>query len=431
MRRLLLSAHLILSLASLPSLDAAPPAHVTVERTATGRWELRRDGQAFPLRGVGGFDRLELAAASGVTAIRTWGIEDLEKTVDGKPLIDRAHELGLAVVAGLWVAHPFYQGDYSSPEFLERQRAEVRAAVRKYRDHPALLLWGLGNEMEYWRDLADPKVWRELEVLARIIKEEDPHHPVMTVFAATGRVKLDAVRRYYPSLDILGINLYGPAAILDSLLDDCDWTGPYILSEYGPKGPWEVPHTAWGAPIEQSSADKVVSYVSSHRGALADPKGRCLGTFAFVWGQKQEATATWFGMFLPSGEKTPVVDAMAKEFSGRWPANRSPRLTSFKTPLALDRVPPGREFPAAVTAEDAENDTLSYEWQVIAESTDRKAGGADEAAPPVIVGCIVGPPAASIVVRTPEKPGAYRLFVTVRDGRGGGCSDNIPFYVQP
>ena len=122
---------------------------------------------------------------------------------------------------------------------------------------------------------------------------------------------------------------------------------------------------------------------------------------------------------------------MAYEFTGRWPANRSPQIHSFKTALALDRVPAGREFTATVDAGDTEKDGLTYEWQVVAESRDRKSGGDHEEAPPVVSGCIIGPVGAKVTVRTPDQPGAYRLFVFVRDGHGGGCTENLPFFVQP
>jgi hypothetical protein len=433
MRTLLLLQRL--GLGSLfAALGAAVPAHaakVEVTQDASGHWRLLRNGAPYQINGVGGFNHLELAAACGATTLRTWGADSLDHLVGEKNLLDRAHALNLTVVAGLWVQHPSLKHDYTDPVFLEQQRTQVREAVRKHRHHPALLVWGLGNEMENGANPADPLLWREMEYLARIIKTEDPDHPVMTVVAGGGPEKIGAIKAHYPSLDILGINAYGPAVHVNRMLDETGWDRPYMLTEFGPRGQWEVLHTPWNAPIEPGSGEKEISYVSAHRSALADLRQRCLGTFCFTWGQKQEATATWFGMFLATGEKTPLVDAMAYEFTRRWPANRSPQIYSLKTALALDRVPPGKKFTAQVDASDPEQDALTYEWLVVAESTDRKTGGAPEAAPPVIAGCIQGPPGPVVTVRTPDQPGAYRLYLYVRDGQGGGCAENVPFYVLP
>jgi hypothetical protein len=49
-----------------------------------------------------------------------------------------------------------------------------------------------------------------------------------------------------------------------------------------------------------------------------------------------------------------------------------------------------------------------------------------------VEGCIVeADDSGSAAVRAPTEPGAYRLFVTVRDGAGSGCMDNWPFRVEP
>lgn len=433
MRSLLLLRQLGLGslFAALGTGSPVQATRVEVARDASGHWQLLRNGAPYRVNGVGGFNHLELAASCGVTTLRTWGADSLGHLVEGKNLLDRAHALNLTVVAGLWVQHPSLEHDYADPVFIEQQREQVRAAVRKYRHHPALLVWGLGNEMENGANPADPQLWREMEHLARMIKTEDPDHPVMTVVAGGGPEKIGAIKAHYPSLDILGINAYGPAVHVNRMLDETDWDRPYMLTEFGPRGQWEVLHTPWNAPIEPGSGEKEISYVSAHRSALADLRQRCLGTFCFTWGQKQEATATWFGMFLATGEKTPLVDAMAREFTGHWPKNRSPRIYELKTALAIDRVPAGMEFSATVEVSDPEKDALTYEWLVVAESTDRKTGGAAEAAPPVIAGCVIGPSGPKVTVRTPEKPGAYRLFIYVRDGQGGGCAENVPFYVQP
>lgn len=418
-------------LAAQLSLVPMKAAKVEVVADDAGRWHLRRNGAPYVVRGVGGYQHLELAAASGATTLRTWSVTALEETESGKNLLDRAHALDLTVIAGLWVRHPRHGFDYGNTAALQKQREEIRAAVRRHKAHPALLVWGLGNEIELGHDPADARIWRELEALARIVKEEDPDHPVMAVLAGAATAKITSVRTHCPSLDILGINSYGPAALVNTMLDDAGWGRAYMLTEFGPRGPWEVQRAPWGAPVEPGSAEKVASYVGAQRSALADPRGRCLGTFAFLWGQKQEVTSTWFGLFLPTGEKTPVVDALAREFTGRWPANRSPQILSLKTALAGDRVEAGHEYTVTVEADDPERDPLTYEWVVVAESTDRRSGGDKETPPPVIAGCFAGPTGPAVTVRTPGQPGAYRLFITVRDGRGGGCSENVPFFVQP
>ncbi len=402
---------------------------VTLTQDASGRWQWLRDGTPYTVHGVSGHQYLEQAAALGATTIRTWGAESLDDEVDGRNLLDRAHALGLTVLAGLWVQHPAHGFDYDNAALVAKQREEFRAAVRKHRGHPALLAWGVGNETELGADVTDGKLWRELEELLRIVKAEDPDHPTLTVLAGGSVGTIRQLKALCPSLDLLGINAYGWAPVVNTLINDSGWNRPYLLTEFGPRGPWEVLHTPWNAPLEPTSVEKVLTYVGSHRAAISDP--RCVGTFCFTWGHKQEATATWFGMFLATGEKTPVVDAMTYEFTGRWPANRSPQIYSFKTALALDRVPAGKEFTAEVNAEDPERDALAYTWQVIAESTDRKTGGAAEAAPPIIAGCIISPSGSKVTVRTPDQPGAYRLFVTVRDGQGGACTENVPFYVLP
>jgi hypothetical protein len=279
-------------------------------------------------------------------------------------------------------------------------------------------------------DGRDPRIWRELEQLARIVREEDPTRPICTVIAGASGDKIRALMRDYPSLDILGVNAYAGAGGVGQAVVDAGWTKPFILAEYGPVGHWEVRLTPWGAPIEPSSKDKAANYYASVRGAMEDGRGQCVGTFAFVWGNKQETTATWYGMFLESGEKLPSVDAIAYAWTGSWPANRSPRIERLAADFIEGTVAPGALLEASVEARDPDGDTLSYTWIVKAESTDRKVGGDAEAAPPQFPECILANEGGRVRLRAPATPGPYRLFVYVRDGQGGASADNFPFLVK-
>ena len=43
-------------------------------------------------------------------------------------------------------------------------------------------------------------------------------------------------------------------------------------------------------------------------------------------GNKQEATSSWFGMLLDTGEKLPTSDAISRAWNDKWPNNRAPIL---------------------------------------------------------------------------------------------------------
>jgi hypothetical protein len=413
------------------SLESAG-SKVKVVSKPDGSFTLLLNGEPYMVKGAGGHQNLVLLAASGGNSIRTWGIDQLEEVVDGKSLLDRAHESGISVAVGFWVEHERHGFDYSNAASIEEQRTRLRDAVLKYKDHPALLTWGLGNEMEgFGSGETDVRIWKELNHLAGIIKELDEDHPIMTVIAGTQQSKIDGIQQYYPNIDILGVNQYGSASGTGKTLDGMGWKGPYMLTEFGVPGTWEVPATSWGAPIELDPSTKAAETYTAYKMDLDNNAGRNLGSYVFYWGQKQEATATWYGMFLQSGEKLPRVDAMAYAWSGKWPDNRTPKLVSLETAVAFKHVKAGNEFHAEVDSVDREGDKLSYLWDIRAESTDRKAGGDAEAAPPSFPDAIeAGQGTRRLSFKAPKRPGGYRLFVTVYDGQGGAVAHNVPFYVE-
>jgi len=410
---------------------------VEVKKNATGTWRVYINDVETPIRGAGGVIQpgmLEQFKKAGGNFTRTWGIETLEEKVSGgKRYIDKAHELGIHVVAGMWIAHERHGFNYSDKAQLQKQRAEVRAAVRKWKNHPGIVVWGLGNEMEDPASQAgNPLVWKELEVLAKIIKQEDPKRPVMTVIAGCSAAKIKGVMKHYPSIDILGINSYGSAGGAGEALKSVGWKKSFAITEFGVKGFWEVPATSWGAPIEPNSTKKARSYYATHKLVCEINTGKelCLGTFAFLWGWKQEKTSTWFGMYLPTMEKLPQVDAMVKAWTGKWPDQRCPTILKVTAEFNGKIVAPAKKMLAAVEAVDRNGDKMTYEWLVVAESKVLSVGGDREGKPLSYPHLTLSGNDPECVFRTPKEPGAYRLFLTVRDGRGGAATANIPFKVK-
>ncbi len=250
------------------------------------------------------------------------------------------------------------------------------------------------------------------------------------MIAGAADTKVRSLTANYPSLDILGVNAYASAPGVGAALRAAGWKKPFVLTEFGPSGAWEVGKTTWGAPIEPTGQEKAGTYFSTARTVIDDGKGTCLGTYAFLWGNKQETTSTWYGMFLPSGEKLPTVDAMSYIWTGKFPANRCPKLKSFTSAANAQTVAPGSTNSAKAEVTDPEGDALAYDWSVVSESTDRKTGGDAEAAPPAHPECIVSGTGPELTFRAPSTPGAYRVFLVVRDGKGGATAANFPFRVQ-
>jgi hypothetical protein len=417
---------------------APPPAMptITIQPNHAGNLRLFVNDQPFPLRGAGGADApglLEQLVAAGGNVTRTWGIDTLSRTyANGETYLDRAHRLGLMVIPGLWVQHERHGFDYSDPAVIRQQREQILDAVRTYKDHPAILAWGLGNEMEGPSNpTGSIPVLREVNHLAQRIKALDPHRPIMTVIAFNP-AKIQSIIDHCPDIDILGVNAYGSAAGVGPALKAAGWTKPFAITEFGVKGFWEVPTTAWGAPLEPTSQEKARTFYATHRlvTELNDGHERCLGTFAFLWGWKQERTATWFGMFLPSGEKLPQVDAMTKAWHDRWPTNRCPKLIRLSSDAAAATVPPNTRLTAFAEVEDPEADPLRYAWMVTAESTAQSEGGDAEYVPADFPHLINQDGQPECHFTSPATPGAYRLFLTVFDNRGNAATANFPFRVK-
>jgi hypothetical protein len=377
------------------------------------------DGRPFAIRGAAGRTRLDVLKGLGANTVRTYGDETDE-------VLDDAARVGLKVIAGLWLEPPRRGFDYRDRRAVDAQLKAIAAVVERHRGHPALLLWGVGNEVE--GELADDApVWMAIEEAARRVKALDPSRPTMAVLAEAGGEKVRRLRERAPSIDVLGVNAYG-----DGLLSLADrvraqgWTGPIVVTELGALGQWQAGKTPWGAALELSSTSKAAAL----RGYLAALAPRTAGQLVFLWGHKQEVTPTWHSLLLPGGEWTEAAEAMAQAWGGATPGgNRAPRIAR----LALDpgttwrRSEAGR---AALEASDPDGDPLAIDWTVLAESTELRKGGDAEARPAEFPGAARPVSAgANHVAIDGLAPGSYRLFVTVRDGRGGAATANSPFRV--
>ena len=294
-------------------------------------------------------------------------------------------------------------------------------------------MWAIGNELNL--GYKNPKVYEAVNQICEMIHEVDPNHPTTTTIAGINKELVDHIKSRAPDLDVLSIQMYGDIVNLPKYIKESGWNKPFMVTEWGATGHWEVGTTAWDAAIEQTSSVKAQSYLRSYQVAIEPYGDQCIGSYVFLWGQKQERTPTWYGLFLEGGEETEPIDVMHYIWTGQWPDNRTPRLDSVKLDgrAAEENIylKANQEYPAAAYLFDHEGDALTYKWEIKPESTDLKEGGDHEKTPQTIGGLINDSTQPGITLTAPNQEGPYRLFVYAYDGNGHGAHANIPFYVNP
>lgn len=405
--------------AILAALAAAEPSTVEVQTTDDG-WLMLRGGQPFTLNGVGGSHDLDTLVEAGGTSFRTWGTGP-----ETQAQLDDAHERGLAVAVGIWLGHERHGFDWSNANQIAEQRSAVRASVEAYKDHPAVLVWGLGNEMEGFGEGRDPAIWSEVCSLAEMIQELDPHHPVMTTTADIGGGRIAGVDAC-EHIDIHGVNSYGGAPSLVDRFEEGGGTKPIILTEYGPPGTWEIGRTSFGAPPELTSTDKAVIYANI-AGEVIGNEDRILGGYAFLWGFKTEATATWFGLYLSDDTRLGGVDALASVWGGTL-ANHAPEVTPIEVEGG-DHVEPGSIVEVRWTAKDPDGDPLETRWVLRREITSESVGGDPQGLPPALHDVVLSHTTETAQLRMPESNGTHRLYAVTHDGKGAGAAASVPLLV--
>ena len=398
---------------------------VEIVRSDDG-FQLLRAGEPYVIKGVGReFGDIAAIASHGGNSFRNWTSDNAAE------ILDLAHEYGITVALCLPVQAERWGFDYGDAAAVAGQLAAMREEVLKYRDHPALLAWIIGNELNF--DYRDSRVYDAVNEISNMIHELDPNHPTTTTVAGLGLNVVEDLQTRATDLDFISFQVYGELANLPGFLNSLDLDKPIMVTEWGPVGHWEIPPTSWGAAVEMNSSAKADVYESMYEENIRPLLGRIIGSYAFLWGQKQERTPTWYGMFTETGEETATVDVMHRIWNGDWPGNRAPVVRSLslnaQTADQNVRLRPGREYRAVARVFDPDGDDLRYHWELKPESQAQQVGGDFEQSIDNLDLGIDDLNSRRIRFAVPEQPGAYRLFMYAYDEHSHAAHANIPFLV--
>ncbi|MGX5820681.1 glycoside hydrolase family 2 TIM barrel-domain containing protein [Chitinophaga lutea] len=395
-----------------------------------GRYTIFRDGKPFTIKGAAGAEELKALKEAGGNTVRTWD------TVRLGALLDEAQAAGLAVIPGLYIPTSNTLDFYRDTAAVTALCQAYERVVERYKGHPALLMWCLGNEVDFpYRPRFQP-FYKAYNRLLDMIHARDPDHPVTTAVVNFNRRNIYNLRWKVPQLDLISLNIFGQLENLRSDLKDFAWfwDGPFVITEWGINGPWESFTTAWGAPLENTSNKKADIYLQRYKDYMPVEDARFLGACVFYWGHKQEVTHTWFSLFAPNGARSATAQTMQYIWSGKEPDHKAPALKYMliEGKGAGDNIllGPGADHSAELLLESPGNDSLRYEWEIMPEDWFiRFRYDANLRKPPVLDSLLLSQEGNTARFRTPLREGPYRIFVTVYDTYGNFATTNTPFYV--
>jgi hypothetical protein len=301
--------------------------------------EIHVDGARFHIRGVcwnpvprgathpAGLDHAgaapvagALMAAARINAVRTY------EPITDRAVLDRLHAAGIGVLMTVYV----YGGNPAD---------SAVSVVNAVKDHPAILMWVIGNEWNYnglyvGMSLADSR--DRLNAAAALIRAADRTHPIATVY---GELPDAALVAAMPEVDVWGINVYRGLHFGDLF---AQWQGrstrPMFIAEYGAD--------AWNAltgrydPDSQALAvgtlTREISDASTARGGVSS--GGTVFEWADEWWKAGNPGAQDTGGTAPGGGPYPD-QTFNEEWWGIVDIDRGPRPAYRALADALGAAP--------------------------------------------------------------------------------------------
>ncbi|MFP2996130.1 glycoside hydrolase family 2 TIM barrel-domain containing protein [Spongiivirga sp. MCCC 1A20706] len=405
-------------------------AKVRIEHTANG-YQLLKNNKPFVIKGAA-TDSLFLKELSqaGANTIRVYD------TLGIKQILDDAYANNLSVMIDLPIQRCLRElcDFYEDETFIESNINTFTKFVSRYKDHPALLMWVLGNEIKFPKRSESKNFYSFFNRLVRSIRNSDPNHPLTTAISNSSKTQITRIALWCEPLDAIGFNSFGGLGNMENDLSKTSllWKGPFIITEWGINGPWEAAaYTKWGAQIEDNSTKKAEQYVERYQRYINLKNGRFLGDIFFYWGKKQERTHTWYSTFLDDSTMTQT----ALEMTNIWKQSEVDiDLPRIKYLLIEEKgankslvFQPETSHDIELVLEDNTGDYTLIEWEILPENWYYRWHDVEKR--PTTLFNYVSSNSLTTTFKTPKKEGPYRIFCAIKNKNGQAATTNIPFYV--
>ncbi|MGV9277258.1 discoidin domain-containing protein [Streptomyces griseosporeus] len=398
------------------------PGAVKVEGSQ-GDWRLTVGGQPYTVKGVTWGPAIADAPtylpdvrAMGANTIRTWGTDG-----SSKALLDAAAANGIRVINGFWLQPGGGPGSggcvnyVTDTTYKNDSLSQFAQWAEAYKSHPATLMWNVGNESVL--GLQNCYSGSELEAqrnaytsfvndVARKIHSIDPDHPVTSTDAWTGAWPY--YRRNAPDLDLYAVNAYNGVCKVRQDWTDGGYTKPYVITETGPAGEWEVPNDVNGVPDEPTDVQKADAYTKVWN-CVTGHQGVALGATLFHYGTEHDFGGVWFNL-VPDGRKRLSYYAVKRAYTGSTAGDNTPPVISTMSVSPASSAPAGGEFTVRADVRDPDGDPVTYKVFLSGNyaSGDKRLVEAQWRA--------TG--SGTFAVTAPQKLGVWKVYLQAEDGHG-------------
>ena len=246
---------------------------------------------------------IALMLEAGINTVRVY------EPVDDSAVLDQLHAAGIKLIVGF---------GYNQNGVYDIATGTVLDYVKKYKDHPAILFWELGNEYNYHPEWfgGNINVWYEaLNNTASAIQALDKNHPVAT---AHGEIPSEEVLNANPNIDIWGVNVYRwdqPGSLIE------EWekrsTLPLYFSEAGADSFMAAEKDAYSVGVNQDAQADATAVILDQIFSRKDLiNGVTLFSFTDGWWKAGNPDQQDQGGWAPFSTGVPYDGAPNEEYWG-------------------------------------------------------------------------------------------------------------------
>lgn len=257
---------------------------------------------------------LDLMKQAGVNTVRVYS------PIVEREVLDRIHDAGIKVIMGF---------GYNQDGHFDILSGSFTDYIERYKNHPAILMWELGNEYNYhpeWFN-GDIRNWYDaLNESIRKIHEVDSYHPVST---AHGEIPDSLARAVIKDIDIWGLNIYRwdqPETVIE------EWKTlsevPFYYSEVGSDSYMKIAKGGFDEGENQEAQaqanGKIVEAIFHYS---SDVAGLTIFSFADGWWKAGNPNQQDVGGWAPNSSGVPYDGTPNEEYWGLVDIDRKKKAT--------------------------------------------------------------------------------------------------------